>query len=653
MTVALVIAALAVTPPPECGWSLVLGKADGKDVVRVTAEDAARYGVEAEGRLIPRESGEWGYEFSYRARPSEWRVETVSFPELTVGADDASRIFYSFYGSGAQGAVLRPKWEKAKPGAEVLRAKPVGFQCTAFFGPKENWYFDSRDTEWNNRTFVFSKGVQPGTAVLALETAVPLTDVARRTWTLPFSGLIRTFDGSWFAACEIYRAWAHGQDWYRTAVARDFGKLGDVSMWFWNRGRSSVVLPSVEAFADETGVPVALDWYWWHEIPYDTSFPRFWPPREGEASFRAAVRRLRGRGVYVQTYTNAMTWDADDRLFGELGGADEVVLHRDGTRDGSVYNPFVGHFLAHVCGEAPRYQGYFKGLVKTLRDTGLDGVYMDQIACCANRTCWNAKHAHPLNGGGAMTRGYRRYLAELRAANPGLQLSSEDCGEAFLDRFDSMISLFSCYERLNKGTSPDFEMVPAFMAIYHGAVALFGSYASIDGVPPWDEKWPEPKTRAPERDWNALFPDQFALELGRNVVWGVQPCVHQVLDHHRTNAATRANWDFMKETARFWHANREFLFGGEMLDPGSVACAGKDVDFLLRGIYNAPSGKYGVRTEKDHPSVLSGCWRAKDGRRALVLFNWTREPRPYVWQGHGKRFTGELPPRSYRIEPLL
>lgn len=575
MTVALVIAALAVIPPPECGWSLVLGKADDKDVVRVTAEDAARYGVEAEGRLIPRESGGWGYEFSYRARPSEWRVETVSFPELTVGADDASRIFYSFYGSGAQGAVLRPKWEKAKPGAEVLRAKPVGFQCTAFFGPKENWYFDSRDTEWNNRTFVFSKGVQPGTAVLALETAVPLTDGARRTWTLPFSGLIRTFDGGWFAACEIYRAWAHGQDWYRTAVARDFGKLGDVSMWFWNRGWSSVVLPSVEAFADETGVPVALDWYWWHEIPYDTSFPRFWPPREGEASFRAAVRRLRGRGVYVQTYTNGMAWDADDRLFGELGGADEVVLHRDGTRDGSVYNPFVGHFLAHVC------------------------------------------------------------------------------GEAFLDRFDSMISLFSCYERLNKGTSPDFEMVPAFMAIYHGAVALFGSYASIDGVPPWDEKWPEPKARAPERDWNALFPDQFALELGRNVVWGVQPCVHQVLDHHRTNAATRANWDFMKETARFWHANREFLFGGEMLDPGSVACAGKDVDFLLRGIYNAPSGKYGVRTEKDHPSVLSGCWRAKDGRRALVLFNWTREPRPYVWQGHGKRFTGELPPRSYRIEPLL
>ena len=57
-------------------------------------------------------------------------------------------------------------------------------------------------------------------------------------------------------------------------------------------------------------------------------------------------------------------------------------------------------------------------------------------------------------------------------------------------RFDSMISLFSCYERLNKGTSPDFEMVPAFMAIYHGAVALFGSYALPDSITPWDPKTP-------------------------------------------------------------------------------------------------------------------------------------------------------------------
>ncbi len=42
---------------------------------------------------------------------------------------------------------------------------------------------------------------------------------------------------------------------------------------------------------------------------------------------------------------------------------------------------------------------------------------------------------------------------------------------------------------------------------------------------------------------------------------------------------------FTLETARFYHANIEFLFDGQMLSPAGFTCATAPVDYLIRSIF--------------------------------------------------------------------
>ena len=104
----------------------------------------------------------------------------------------------------------------------------------------------------------------------------------------------------------------------------------------------------------------------------------------------------------------------------------------------------------------------------------------------------------------------------------------------------------------------------------------------------------------------------------------------------------------MLETARFYHANREFLYDGEMLAPGTLDCSREDADFMIRGIYSK-NGSYRAVHERGLPSVFHNVWRAPDGRVAAILVNWTRGSRRYRLDCPAGAAEGELPARSWRL----
>ena len=57
--------------------------------------------------------------------------------------------------------------------------------------------------------------------------------------------------------------------------------------------------------------------------------------------------------------------------------------------------------------------------------------------------------------------------------------------------------------------------------------------------------------------------------------------------------------------------------------------------------------------QKAFPTVLHSEWRARDGREAAVLANWTMEPQTYRLDfGGGKVVSGTLAAREWRIEFL-
>ena len=130
---------------------------------------------------------------------------------------------------------------------------------------------------------------------------------------------MKLYEGGWYQAAQIYRPWALKQSWV-TNRPKD-NPLKDIDLWFWNRGLIKDVLPPVEQVKkDCPEAKLALDWYWWHTNPYDTDYPFFWPPREGEEAFRAAVKRMTDQGVYTQVYVNGVCWDCDADTWRETCG---------------------------------------------------------------------------------------------------------------------------------------------------------------------------------------------------------------------------------------------------------------------------------------------------------------------------------------------
>ena len=195
---------------------------------------------------------------------------------------------------------------------------------------------------------------------------------------------------------------------------------------------------------------------------------------------------------------------------------------------------------------------------------------------------------------------------------------------------------------------PGTEYVPCFNAIYHPCITTYGSFALIDGIPAFDEKWPSGERWTEEKDWHRLFPHQFAVELARGVTWGIQPCVHNFQLSHVTNPALAEEYRFMIDTARFWHANRTWLLEGEMCSPGTLTCERIKVDFMRRSTY-ALKGEYAVCSEPALPMVFHSVWKAPDGKVAAVLVNWTRNPRKWKLDAPDISGEGVLPPRSWKL----
>jgi len=590
-----------------------------------------------------------GTQYAFRYAGNEAKgldVEEIFFPDMLVPRTDAAGVLYP----RSYGCIYRPDWKKVAADRSVVGGRPFAFHFVATVEPEtDGWYLDQRgEARLYATSLAAMQGSKPSTVRLQGSYKLPVTAANNRASALPYTGVIRSYRGTWYDAARIYRAWSANQPWAKACFARDPGALRKVGLWMWNRGKAEDVIAPAERFQSETGVPVALDWYWWHETPYDKGYPYFWPPREGGATFSNAVQRLKKRGIYAQVYTNGMTCDCDDPRWEDGMKADALLL-RNGKMPAVMYNVFDKVRLTKMCGEAPRYHKHMRELLTTLHGCGLPSVYMDQIGCGAYGGCWNPAHKHPMGGGDVVVKGFRALFAEIKAANPGLQISTEDPSEAYLDSTDSCICLWQSGERFGLAPMPAAEMVPVFSALYHGATATFGSYAVIDGRPPWDPRWPDAERWQDEKLWDTMYPaDQFALEFARGPVIGFQPCVHHFRLDLFDNPKYKADVDFVKHTAKFWSDNLDFLYDGEMLNPGTLACKKVALGLVIRGIYTK-DGKARTVNQPSLASVMHNVWKAKDGRKAAVLVNWTSQPQP--WKLADTEVTGEgtLAPRSWTL----
>ena len=568
-------------------------------------------------------------------------IEEIHFPVATMPMPEKASIFVAY----EQGRLFET--EKLPYGRTDLRDGLLldiasgSMQFTALTGRDFSYYFDARDVHFFRKAYEYHALDNRARARYTGKHPLPLDGRSNLRYTLPYRVSAGRFRGGWFEATQMYKKWARRQKWARRPPVDT--RLRDIGVWAWNRGLAENVIAPVEKLQRDAGVPAALDWYWWHRNGYDTSYPYYWPPREGLKVFRQSVARLNKQGIFTQVYLNGVTWDMDAGHWNR-GGRQSAVLNSDGTVKAVMFNNFAKRRLAWMCGnDSQPFQKKMRDTVIKLRKAGLPGAYLDMIGCASHGCCYNPAHRHAPGGGNYQARGYRRMLKNIRRDNPGLLLSTEEPNEAYMDLFESSISLSGGAERL---WGDDVEPVPAFSAIYHGLNALFGNYALPDAIPPFDPKWPPGAAWKKEKAWHRLFPDQFFLEFARTVTWGMQPTVANLRLKH-TAGEFKELYDYIVRTVRFYHAHRDFLFDGEMLPPGVLKTRRVFVKFMQRYIFTA-EGRQKV-FQKKLPAVLHSLWRSPDGRLGLVLANYTRKAREFAFAGSGLKAVGRIPPRAWRL----
>jgi hypothetical protein len=394
--------------------------------------------------------------------------------------------------------------------------------------------------------------------------------------------------GDWFDASVIYRDWVEKEAmWWP-----DLGSEGrpDTPMWMrelpaWalGGGHPSHCVPRVKRFAKELGVPVGFHWYNWHRIPFDNDYPHYFPAKDG---FAKGISALQEAGVHVMPYINGRLWDTRDK--GTKDWRFTRVALPAATKDdsGKPYTEAYGSKeadgspvrLAPMCPHTQLWQNRVSDIVLRLfTRCGVHGVYIDQVAAARPQLCFDADHGHPLGGGHWWIESYGRMLGGIRAQKPRDRMLTTECNaEPYVKWFDGYLTWH--WQEQN--------MVPAFPAVYGGALQLFGR--AYRGGPTQDLA-------------NRMKAGQ-QMVFGEQIGW-IDPAALKRKD----------SGPFLRDVVHLRWLLRRYFYAGRMVRPPGLAGDIPTVtaDWQWRG-------KWPITT----PAVMTGAWHLPlAGSTALLLAN--------------------------------
>ncbi len=429
---------------------------------------------------------------------------------------------------------------------------------------------------------------KPGENAVAFRFEHPVPDMGKAGtgFDLPGEAKWQLLRGDWFDAATIYRDWVIREAKWWPALGPD-GRgdtpkwMRELPAWAMTGGSPSSCVPRTAAFAKELGVPVGFHWYNWHQIPFDNDYPHYFPAKDG---FAEGVAELKEAGVYAMPYINGRLWDthdhgAEDREFTRIGlpAATKDEKGNPHTESyGSKETDGKSVTLAAMCPSTSLWQDRVRGIVLRLfSEYGVSGVYIDQIAAAKPRLCFDASHGHPLGGGHWWTEGYWKMLDAIRGAKPAECMLATECNaEPYVKWFDGYLT-WHWQEQ---------DMVPAFPAVYGGAIQMFGR--AYRGGPSQ-----EPANR---------------MKAGQQLVFGEQIGWFSPEIIKRPDSGK-----FLRDCIQLRWRLRDYFYAGHMVRPPRLIGEIPQVtaDWQWRG-------EWPITT----PAVMTGAWRVPREDKVVLLF---------------------------------
>jgi len=420
-----------------------------------------------------------------------------------------------------------------------------------------------------------------------------------------YATVVAAFRGDWWRAAARYRAWALKQTWTAKgpiATRADYPKrLRENGFWMNLWGGPEEVESSVDYMLERTSnaVPFGVHWYVWHQIPFDNSYPEYFPAKKG---FAEAVKRMTSKGVLVMPYLNGRLWDRDIPSF--AAAKPFAAKKPDGEPYYEDYNS--GRLFAVMCPAVPHWGNRLLDIcTRLVDDCGVNAIYFDQIGAAAPKRCHDPRHGHPLGGGSHWAAGYRASFAPIRARIPGVVLATENTAEPYMDTLDAYLTW----------TIDRRDDVPALPAVYGGYTTWFCS--------PSDQ---------------ADTPAAFRAYVLRDTLWGAQP---GWMGPWIYDDAHREQFETLMTCARLRLRYRAFLAEGRIV--GEVA------DDLPNPTFTVTWHNQVVR-EVTLKSVTALIWEDLQGRRATFVANLSDARQSFAGTAaEGVRIACELAPGEVRV----
>lgn len=541
----------------------------------------------------------------------DWTLWEVTFPilqQVTAGADGAADRFFHPHGWGVQ----LSGWQEL---AEVRRRYPRGWDCgmqvVGWSSGAETLYLAAHDPRLCPKEFHFrpDPSASPRHCRLAVTLYPDGMTLAGNSYTQDFDIVTAVLRGDWYDAARLYGGWARRQPWAAAPPPRASTEpRADREIHAWQ----VIQFPakSADQWADETerlaarlDVRLGAHLYNWHQIPFDTSYPDYFPARPEFADF---ARRLRAAGIVVMPYINGRLWDINAKSWRARRAERFAVKHSAERLDPRTLVPYLeeygsGQKLAPMCVATAFWRDTVRALCRRIvRELGCDGVYIDQIAAEKAELCFNRQHPHAPGGGGFWLDGYRRLAADIRAdIGPNPTLTTECNWEGCIADYDALLSWawFAPNE------------IPLFPAAYAGLARSFGCSFSDNDI---------------RRDGG----DVFARKMARLLVWGAQlgwGDLTPLLD-----AAQAPLLEFFASLCRLRAGHLALFARGRMLRPPTLDA-------------------------RAAAAVYTAVWADDDARPTLFAVNPAREAVTAAFTFTdlpGRRLTLRLPARTARAVAL-
>lgn len=509
------------------------------------------------------------------AVPDKWVVTKADFPRITVKRLPGAAKGILPFGYGAE-------YDMPTETQLQMRYPSVTgvMQLVLMHNGTSTVYFAAEDVTASGK-YLTMKG--EGSNVLFTQSSVASyawSDGGR--FSLPWETVMGYNPDTWQnTVTRWYRPFTYETKWGGNTLSQRkiTNWIQNADMWLRPADATPEMMESVRKALTYFGKGVGLHWYYWHNHPFDTNYPEYFPAQPG---FKDMIRESQRLGAHVTPYINGRLWDTANHTYSELGGSGASCRKPDGTLYTEVYSSKVLNTV--TCPSSPIWRGVLTSLNKRiLKELGTDGVYMDQIGCAASEPCYAEDHSHAKGGGGWWPESYRSMLTDMRRDIYGKNdaMTTEENVECYIDLFDMMLVV-------NSPHSSYLKMVPLFPLVYSDR-CVYSGFTYI----PWKLN-----------DGSFLYITMKSLLWGSQLGWVNPEWIMR--PENGTEAA------FLKTLAQFRKGQHDIFLGGRFVS-----------EFI-------PSGDNPVVTVPNYQEtnvVMGAEWQTVSGEDVYLLANMSGEDR--------------------------